>query len=145
MKSAVALVLVNGKSNVQASKQFGIPLETLRRKVLIARRGDGVEKRLGRPTVLSDEDENQLAGLIIEMESRLYGLSAVEVRRTVYRYCVKNRIHNNFNKDTEMAGRYWLDGFLARHTNISVRQAEPTSIHRAIGFNKMKVVKFFEV
>jgi transposase len=65
MKLAVALVLVNGKSNVQASKQFGIPLETLRRKVLIARRGFGVEKRLGRPAVMSAEDEKQLAAVIL--------------------------------------------------------------------------------
>ena len=44
-----------------------------------------------------------------------------------------------------MAGRYWLDGFLSRHKEISVRQAEPTSIERAIGFNKAKVEKFFDV
>lgn len=145
LKRAVSLVIVNGKSNVQASKKFGIPLETLRRKVLIARAGGGVQKKLGRPTVMSAEDENQLAVLILQMESQLYGLSPVEVRRVVYQYCVKNNIQNDFNEETKMAGRYWLDGFLSRHEEISIRQAEPTSIHRAIGFNKAKVEKFFDV
>ena len=97
MKRAVAAVIVNGNSNVQASKKFGIPMETLRRKVLIARRDGGVEKRLGRPTVMSAEDENQLSAVIIHMESQLYGLSPIEVRRVVYQYCAKN-IPNNLTK-----------------------------------------------
>jgi len=72
MKRAVNAVIVYGKSNVKASKQFGIPLETLRRKVLIAHKGDGVEKKLGRSTVLSAADEEQLCGVILQMESQ-YG------------------------------------------------------------------------
>jgi len=145
MKRAVNAVIVYEKSNVKASKQFGIPLETLRRKVLIARKGDGVEKKLGRSTVLSAADEEQLCGVILQMESQLYGLSPVEVRRVVYQYCIKNNIANNFNEETKMAGRFWLKGFLSRHTEIAIRQAEATSIQRAIGFNKAKVEKFFDV
>lgn len=44
-----------------------------------------------------------------------------------------------------MAGRYWLEGFLARHQELSVRQAESVSIQRAIGFNKTKVDKYFSI
>lgn len=44
-----------------------------------------------------------------------------------------------------MAGRYWLEGFLARHKELSIRQAESVSIQRAIGFNKSKVDKFYSV
>jgi len=44
-----------------------------------------------------------------------------------------------------MAGCYWLEGFLARHQELSVHQAEYVSIHRAIGFNKTKVDKYFSI
>jgi hypothetical protein len=94
---------------------------------------------------MSAEDEKQLAAVILQTESQLYGLSPVEVRRLVYQYCAKNNIPNNFSEETKMAGRYWLDGFLSRHEDISIRQAEATSIHRAIGFNKAKVERFFNV
>jgi len=52
MKLAVKAVLADGLSNVKASQRYNVPLETLRRKVLVARAGDGVEKKLGRRTVL---------------------------------------------------------------------------------------------
>jgi len=49
------------------------------------------------------------------------------------------------NTKTEMAGRYWLEGFLVRHKELSIRQAESVSIQRAIGFNKPKVDNFFSI
>jgi len=79
------------------------------------------------------------------MEPRLYGLTPTDVRRIVYKYCVKNDIQSNFNKDKEMAGRYWFEGFLRRNPELSVRQAESVSIQRAIGFNKPKVDTFYAV
>ena len=39
-----------------------------------------------------------------------------------------------------MAGRHWLNGFLDRNNTLSVREQEPTSICRAVGFNKQQVV-----
>ena len=39
-----------------------------------------------------------------------------------------------------MAGRHWLNGFLDRNNTLSVREQEPTSICRAVGFNKPQVV-----
>ena len=54
-----AAVLIDGLSNVKASQQHGVPLQTLRRKVLIARAG-GVVEKLGRRTVLTVDEENEL-------------------------------------------------------------------------------------
>ena len=110
-----------------------------------ARSGGGVEKNLGRPTVLNEEAEKELAQILLDVEARLYGLTPTDVRRIVYKYCVKNDIQNNFNNDAEMAGRYWFEGFLRRNPQMSVRQAESVSIQRAIGFNKPKVDIFCAV
>jgi len=145
MKRAVKAVLMYGSSNYKASREFNVPLETLRRKVNIAKSGGGVEKLLGRPTVLNEDAENELSKILMDMEARLYGLSPADVRRIVFKYCQKNGIANNFNTETEMAGRYWLQGFLSRHPELSVRQAEAVSMPRAIGFNKQKVEKFYSV
>jgi transposase-like protein len=145
MKQAVKAVLVNGKSNKKACKEYGVPLETLRRKVIIARNGGGVDKHMGRPTVLNEEAENELAKILMDMEARLYGLSPGDVRQIVYKYCEKNGITNNFSRETAMAGRYWLDGFLSRHPELSIRHAEAVSIQRAIGFNKPKVDMFYSM
>lgn len=98
---AVKAVLVDGGSNVKASRRYGIPLETVRRKVLIARQGLGVEKKLGRHTVLTLDEENELCEILTDMESRLYGLTPIDVRRIVYQYCAKNNIRNTFNVTKE--------------------------------------------
>jgi len=42
-----------------------VPLETLRRKVNKAKNGEGVEKLLGRPTVLNKDAESELSKIWI--------------------------------------------------------------------------------
>ena len=68
MKLAVKAVLADGLSNVKVSERYDVPLETLRRKVLVARAGDGVEKKLGRRTVLTLDEESELSDILREME-----------------------------------------------------------------------------
>jgi len=145
MKLAVKAVLVDGMSNVKASRQHGVPLETLRRKVLAAKAGGGVQKKLGRNTVLTVDEENELVDILKDMEARLYGLTPMDVRRIVFQYCCKNNIKNTFTVAKQIAGRYWFAGFLARHRNLSVRQPEAVSVQRAQGFNTVKVDKFYAV
>jgi len=68
MKLAVKAVLADGLSNVKVSERYDVPLETLRRKVLVARAGDGVEKKLGRLMVLTLDEESELSDILREME-----------------------------------------------------------------------------
>ncbi|KAJ4429039.1 hypothetical protein ANN_26035 [Periplaneta americana] len=48
-----------------------------------------------------------------------------------------------FNKDSCMAGRDWLNGFLQRNPTISVRKPEVTSMSRVKGFNRTEMGIFF--
>lgn len=112
MKQAVNAVIVYKKFVKAAAREYGLPLETLRRKVIVARQGGGVEKKLGRPTILPEEAEEELSQILRDRESRLYGLTPTDVRRVVYKYVEKNGIAHNFNKDMQMARWYWLKDFL---------------------------------
>lgn len=133
------------KSEIQSSKDNGIPRQTLRRHLKKVHEGEGVEKRLGRKTVLTSELEEQLEDVILDMESKLFGLTQLDVRRYVYTFCEQNKIKHNFNRQTQTAGKEWLSGFLKRHPGISMRIPEPTSIQRAVGFNKAKVDRFMNL
>ncbi len=107
--------------------------------------GLGIEKKLGRRCILTDLQEEDLSNRLIDMERRLYGLTPEDVKRIVYQFCEINGINHNFSEDTKMAGRKWLRGFLNRHSELSVRLPERTSISREMGFNRQKVKMYFDL
>lgn len=147
LKMAVKSVIVDGVSKKQAAKRHGIPRQTLQdylRRMALAE-DSGVSKlKNGRPTTLTHEQELELVELIQMMADRLYGLSPRVVREVVYNFCETNKIEHRFNPQEKMAGTDWLQGFLSRHRQLSVRVAEATSMQRAIGFNEIKVKRFFD-
>ena len=145
LQKAVAAVLISGWSQKKAAENFGIPRQTLRRHLAIAHAGGGVEKVLGRPRILSEEQEDELVNVIVTMENRLFGLTMMDVRRLTYRYCEINKIPHCFNNTAKCAGEDWMAGFMRRHPEITLRKPEPTSFARASGFNKAKVNRFFDV
>ena len=147
LKLAVKSVLIDGKSKKAAAKQHNIPRSTLQRRLKEMSQNGGVveDTQIGRPCTLTAEQEEELVSIIMDMESRLYGLTPENVRSVVFSFCKKYKVENRFNADKGMAGRKWLKLFLRRHPELSVRQPEKTSIQRAIGFNKAKVDKFYEI
>lgn len=42
-----------------------------------------------------------------------------------------------------MAGKDWVYEFIKRHSDLALKQATPTSIARAIGFNQVQVNRFY--
>ena len=55
MKWAVKDVIMYKKFVKAVAREYSLRLETLRRNVILARQGACVEKKLGRPTVLTEE------------------------------------------------------------------------------------------
>ena len=144
LKLAVTDVVKNGRSVKRSASHYGIPRLTLRRHVKKAVQGLEVQKKLGRPSVLSTEQEEELASLILSMVNRLFGLTKRDVRELVFKYCEANNIKHSFNRKSGAAGRDWFEGFLRRHPDLTLRTPEPTSIQRATGFNQQKVAIFFD-
>ena len=105
MMRAVNAVIVYKKFVKATAREYGLPLETLRRKVKVAEQGGGVQKKLGRPTVLSEEAEAELSQILLVMKSRLYGLSPSDVRTVVYKFVEKNKFPTTLTRI-----RKWLDG-----------------------------------
>ena len=100
-------------------------------------------KKPARPTTA----ERTLRDHIPYMEKRLYGLTNVDVRRLAYDLAENLGLKQNISAETKMAGRDWLHGFFKRHEDLAIRrpQAQGTNIARAVGFNRPKVHRFFEL
>lgn len=145
MAHAVHAVLVSKMSQKKASKLHDVPRGTLQRRIKKAERGEGVQKRLGTHTVLTCDQEEELANRLLDMEARLYGLTPEDVRRLVFQFCEMNKISHPFSQDKQLAGRKWMKGFFQRHKELAVRLPERTSLSRAVGFNKPKVTMYFDL
>jgi hypothetical protein len=144
MREAVTAVVRGGHLRTVAA-QFCVPRNTLRRHVNAHSSGKEVVKQIGKRTVMTASQENDLVQVVLSLESHLFGLSVQDLRRLVFQYCERNKINHPFNKEAEMAGDDWARQFLKRHSNLSVRKPEGMSIGRAIGFNKEKTKRFYEV
>ncbi|XP_072400260.1 uncharacterized protein [Diabrotica undecimpunctata] len=142
---AVQKVRNNELSLREAADRYNIPKSTLQRRVTnknkIVTEND---KYLGRfRQIFSVEQEHEILDHILEMEKRFFGITYKELRCLAFDFAQANNIANNFNKDTRMASKKWVYGFLSRHRNISLRKPEATSYARATGFNKNAVQSFF--
>ena len=142
LHEAVKNVLMYRKSERNTSLTFGIPRQTLRRHLLKVRNGEGVSKRLGTKTVLSEDQEEELVSLILYFEERLFGLTRLDVRSLVYQFCEVNGITHPFNTENKLAGVKWFRAFMTRNPILAVRIPEQISFVRAFGFTKEKVDEY---
>ncbi|KAF2887160.1 hypothetical protein ILUMI_19013 [Ignelater luminosus] len=103
---------------LRASKTFGVPQATLRRKS----QGNDKDKELGRyQTTFATDQETDLVNHIKTFESSPFGLISNDIRKLSSKLAVRNGIDNRFNKETKMAGElflHWLKHF-KKHANPS--------------------------
>ena len=135
----------NGMSLKKASQQYGISRPVLRRHRDRKVSAPGNIK-LGRfAPVFQIDFENELVAKIQEMEKALFGLSALDTRKLAYDLAEKLQVPHKFSAQSKMAGLEWLRGFIRRHPQLSIRTPQGTSICRAVGFNRPKVERFFNL
>lgn len=122
-----------------ASTRYSIPRRTLRRYL------DGnneVKSKLGCKATLTIEQERELCNRIFRLADVGYPLTSRMLKLNVFKYCQENGISNKFSKD--LAGRYWLKGFLERNPDVRKRKAQRLNPARAQKLNKFIVSDHFE-
>ena len=159
MERAVNQVLVQKRPCRAVAKEFDIPHVTLRRYVLGNKANGNREEADDQATfevkldrygyarkhaVFEPEQETLLVQYLLKASKLYYGLCPKEVRGLAYEYA--SRLNLNMPRtwvENECAGKDWMNFFLHRHENISLRTPEATSLGRATSFNRHNVMVFF--
>lgn len=150
MRRAILSVVEGSMGYLKAAETYQVPKSTLQDRVNKYRRNNDLTlstlKSLGRfKPVFSSSEEKSLVSHVLNMESRLFGISYKDLRSLAFELAESNKIAHNFNKTEKLAGEDWLAGFMKRHPELSLRAAEPTSVARAMGFNRVSLNKFFDL
>ncbi|XP_034839890.2 uncharacterized protein [Maniola hyperantus] len=150
MKNAIEKVATREMGLNKAAATFNVPKTTLIRRLSKYESTKDLtiatEKKMGRyQKIFSVDQERELASHVKNMESRFFGLTTKDLRRLAYELAEQNNLQHNFCHETKMAGRIWLENFLKRNPDLSLRKPEPTSAARASGFNQVQVKRFFDL
>lgn len=141
LQEAMEKVTAGELSKKKAEAIYGIPRKTLTRHLT------GVVKKMGNlgrfECDLGKEYEQALVTHALQLQQMMFGLNTVELRKLAFELAEKEKKPHRFKNET--AGKTWLKGFLRRHPELVIRAPEPTSLGRAVGFNKPSVEKFFEL
>ena len=102
MIRAVNAVEVEGKAHRQASREYGVPVATLKRRVdgLVA-----MDARPGPATVFTREEEDKLCQYCLDMADMGYGLTIEDVKMVAYRIVAGSGRSHPFKEGS--AGRDW--------------------------------------
>jgi hypothetical protein len=103
------------------------------------------KKKIGGQRDILEEIEEELKNHILKLEETLFGITPLELRSLAYQVAERNCVAHRFNKDKKIAGKKWHYAFMKRHSELSLRQPESTSLARARGFSKSRVFEFFDV
>ena len=135
----------NGDAGLNSvARTHGVPKATLKRHLDGGNKyANGSTKLSGRPQTLPPELETTLVKYILDMESMLIGLSRMDLMELAYQLAEVNGIAG-FKKEKLSASTMWYRNFMKRHSELSLRKAEATSVARAKGFNRVNVGEFFD-
>lgn len=137
---AAITAIKSGRKIREVGRSFNIPEATLRDKL---KANINTKTKLGRKPVFNDEQETSIANHVVKLANMFFGITPIELRRLAYQFAEANKITHRFDGEKKMAGQDWLELFLRRHPEISIRKPEGTSQNRISAFNKLEVDRFF--
>ncbi|XP_026728373.1 uncharacterized protein LOC113494293 [Trichoplusia ni] len=147
LQTAIDKVLSKKLSVRQAAMQYNIPKSTIHDKIKAINRGEEVtmKPKLGRFTsTFSAEYEQVLVDHIKDLSNRCMPLMKKEFLKLAYDLAETMKIPHRFNKEKGSAGKHFYYDFMKKHSDISLRAPESTSMMRAVGFNKPQVDIFYD-
>jgi len=148
MKEAAEEVITQNRPCRAVAREFGICHVSLFRFVKKLQQSTDKNVTLGykrNRQIFTDEEEQKLSEYVKTASAIYFGLSPAAVRKLAFECAVmfKKVIPENWTSK-KIAGADWFSGFLKRHTDISVRTPESTSIARATSFNQYNVKAFYQ-
>lgn len=151
-------IIFDEKSINSSAKEFNIPYKTLQRYVVkmkeklksypeltrseLALESAGYSKNR---KIFTDDEERALETYLKKAADIYYGFTPYETRKFVYEFAKKNDkcIPDSWHRKL-IAGEDRLGSFLKRHSALSIRAPQATSLSRATSFDKTDVNLFFE-
>ena len=127
----------NGESFYKASQSFGIPRKTLVRRY---RKKNAAKSRMGPDSVLGEQNENRLVSHIKSFQESGLSRTREDQRRLAFKFAEQLGVYQKFNSEGEKAGYGWLQLFLSRHPDLSVRKSERVSLVQSEGMNKLEAI-----
>ena len=122
-----------------ASRAFGISKPTIRRHRLgLNKYASDDVKCMGGPLFLPASVEDELVKHVKDLDAMMFGITAKDLMSLAYEVAVAHGI-TKFSDVKKSAGKKWYYSFMRRHTELSLRSPEPTSLARAAGFNREAV------
>lgn len=146
MRTAVRKVLDNELAIRDAAKRYGVPKSTLADKVKHLKNNEETQliPSLGRYRCTFPANyEQELVNHMRDLDSRLMPLTKKEFLKLAFDVAERLKIPHRFNREKKTAGKDFYYTFLQRHPELSLRNAESTSLQRAVGFNRPQVARFF--
>jgi hypothetical protein len=138
-----AINAVKGKAmgNNAASRAFGIPSRTLRRRIL----QDYYKKSLSPAACLGSDAKMKIASHIQQMQAARFALRRKDVQILVFELAQKLGIKYRFYVTEGRARKGWFASFMRRHPEINVRKAGGIPLSRAQEINKEETPKYFDL
>lgn len=131
-----------GSSVRNASEVYNIPRKTLERRVKI---NNDVKGKMGFSGIFSKEQEHRLVRHVKEMQNRGFPLTISDLRSLAYHFAIQLDVKHSFNQQKEMAGYDWVQLFLRRNSDLSLRKAEGISLNRVHAMNHNEVQQYFNL
>lgn len=100
---------------------------------------------MGPSSYLGSANEIRLVRHIKKMQGHGFPLTRDCVRSLAYEFAVQLGLKHKFNDEKRKAGYDWLQLFLSRHPDLSVRKSEGVSLARVHGMNRAEVQQYFNL
>lgn len=140
LQTALNAIRNDGRKIREVGRSYNIPESTLRKKLKL---NELKISRLGRKSIFPAEVETDLKDYVLKLAKLFYGLTPRRLRQLAFKYAEENNIAHNFNRESHLAGKDWLYGFLKRNPDVRLRQPEGTSLNRIAAFNADELKLFF--
>lgn len=128
------------------AKEFGVPAETLRRRLTGPHQGQAGHLLGGKgvPRIFTEREEHNLSLHIIKFAQAGFPFTPSEIQSLAFEYADLNHIEG-FSTLSKKAGRKWRSGFLKRYPNLKISTPKLLSVYRANCCNRQVVNAWFDI